>query len=254
MAAHNLTDIYYEQLLLFIIAVKLRPMVLWYTPSLRDRIRFADDKTPSLPAMKPEEVQLMFAARINIFDPISGQPTNNDLMQLREELALVLLPLPYNMDNGIHNLMGLVMDEDDYKVRYDTKFPNTTRPAVYDEDISNNATNLVRAKAEAVRTAKIADYQIFAAAEHKTRDFILAVIVDTWVRKKCEPITLYTAVSPSWILSHLQVLCCGIHYLDVLTLQNEMQHYHQDMEGIPEYVNALEDAQKRSKRSGNPIT
>ena len=47
------------------------------------------------------------------------------------------------MENGIHNLMGLVMDEDDYKVRYDTKFPNTTRPAVYDEDISNNATNVV---------------------------------------------------------------------------------------------------------------
>ena len=26
------------------------------------------------------------------------------------------------------------------------------------------------------------------------------------------------------------------------------------MEGIPEYVNALEDVQKRSKRAGNPIT
>ena len=29
MAAHNLTDIAYQQLLIFIIAVKLRPMVLW---------------------------------------------------------------------------------------------------------------------------------------------------------------------------------------------------------------------------------
>ena len=33
-----------------------------------------------------------------------------------------------------------------------------------------------------------------------------------------------------------------------------MQHYHQDMKGIPEYINTLEDAQKRSKRAGNPIT
>ena len=32
-----------------------------------------------------------------------------------------------------------------------------------------------------------------------------------------------------------------------------MQHYHQEMGGIPEYVNALEDAQKRFKRAGNPI-
>ena len=33
-----------------------------------------------------------------------------------------------------------------------------------------------------------------------------------------------------------------------------MQQYHQDTEGISEDVNTLEDAQKRSKRAGNPIT
>ena len=40
----------------------------------------------------------------------------------------------------------------------------------------------------------------------------------------------------------------------MLAIKNEMQHYHLDTEGILEYVNALEDAQKLSKRSGNPIT
>ena len=59
--------------------------------------------------------------------------------------------------------MGLVMEEDGYKVRYGAKFPKTTRPAVYDEDISNNATNVVRAKVEAVHTSKIADYELFPA-------------------------------------------------------------------------------------------
>ena len=54
--------------------------------------------------------------------------------------------------------MGLFMDKDDYKVRYGAKFPKTTRPAVYNKDISNNATNVVRAKAEAVHMAKVADY------------------------------------------------------------------------------------------------
>ena len=50
------------------------------------------------------------------------------------------------------------MDKDDYKLRYGAKFPKTTRPSVYDEDISNNATNVVWAKAEAFHTAKIVDY------------------------------------------------------------------------------------------------
>ena len=80
------------------------------------------------------------------------------------------------MEKEIHNLMGLFMDKDDYKVCYGTKFPTTTKPAVYNKDIPNNATNVVRAKAEDVHTAKIADYQIFAAAKLETPYFILAVV------------------------------------------------------------------------------
>ena len=33
-----------------------------------------------------------------------------------------------------------------------------------------------------------------------------------------------------------------------------MQTYHEDMEGIPEYINKLEDSQKHSTRAGNMIT
>ena len=52
----------------------------------------------------------------------------------------------------------------------------------------------------------------------------------------------------------MQVLCGGLCALDVLALQTEMQHYHHNMEGIPEDFNAIEDAQKLSKRAGKPIT
>ena len=33
-----------------------------------------------------------------------------------------------------------------------------------------------------------------------------------------------------------------------------MQTYHEDMVGIPEYINKLKDAQKQSTRESNPIT
>ena len=49
--------------------------------------------------------------------------------------------------------------------------------------IPNNAANLARAKAKAIHTAKILDYQFFAAAKRETGDFIIAVVDDTWVRK-----------------------------------------------------------------------
>ena len=31
-------------------------------------------------------------------------------------------------------------------------------------------------------------------------------------------------------------MCVELHVTDVINLQNEMQTYHEDMEGIPEYI------------------
>ena len=85
---------------------------------------------------------MLFVARHDVFDPILWKPTDVDLTRLHGELTLIIPPLPYNVEKGIHNLIGLVMDDDEYKVRYGAKFPKTTRPVVYDKDISNNATNV----------------------------------------------------------------------------------------------------------------
>ena len=116
--------------------------------------------------------------------------------------------------------MGLVMDEEDYKQRYRANFPTPTKPAVYYETIKNNATNVVQAKDEAIHTSKIADYLLFAAAECKTRDFILAVVEDTGVCELREPVMFYTAAAPSELLDHLKTLCSGLHALYMLVMQN----------------------------------
>ena len=57
-------------------------------------------------------------------------------------------------------------------------------------------------------------------------------------------------------MDHLQSICGGLHAINVLVLQNEMQEYHKDSKGILEYINSLEAAEKKSKCStGNkPIT
>ena len=45
------------------------------------------------------------------------------------------------------------------------------------------------------------------------------------------------------ILTHLQETCRVLHALDVRALRNEMQQYHLNSEGIPDYINELEYAQ-----------
>ena len=58
------------------------------------------------------------------------------------------------------------------------------------------------------------------------------------------------------MLDHLQSICGGMHAIDVLVVQNEMQEYHTNSKVIFEYINVLKAAQKKSKRGtgNNTIT
>ena len=71
-----------------------------------------------------------FVAWLNLFKPISGQPTDTDLTRLHADLITTLLPLPYDVEKVIHNLLGLVMGKEYYKQRYCTKLPTPTKPTV----------------------------------------------------------------------------------------------------------------------------
>ena len=64
---------------------------------------------------------------------------------------------------------------------------------------------------------------------------------------------VYTDVAPKSLLAHLQVGLTGRHALDLLALHYEIQHYHLEVEGNPEYINMIEDAQKQAGKAGRTI-
>ena len=74
------------------------------------------------------------------------------------------------------------------------------------------------------------------------------------MRKLRDPNLFYTAVKPLDLLKHLQAMYVGLHVTDVLNLQNKMQTYHEDMEGIPEYIKNLKTLRISPPKRGNPIT
>ena len=112
------------------------------------------------------------------------------------------------------------MSDAAYTARYTTTFPPPDRVSHHDSTIVDDAERGARAK----------------------------------VRELHDPDIFYAAVPPRDLLDHLQLSCGGLHALDVLALQNDMQRFHLDAEGMPEYINALEDAQKQSRRAHNDIT
>ena len=52
---------------------------------------------------------------------------------------------------------------------------------------------------------------------------------------------------------HLWKTRSGLHSIDVLALRTKMPTMHEDAQGIPEYINALKDAQKQSARVGRKM-
>ena len=54
-------------------------------------------------------------------------------------------------------------------------------------------------------------------------------------------------------MDYLWKTCSGLHSIDVLALRTKMLIMHEVGQGIPEYINALEDAQKRSARAGSKM-
>ena len=82
---------------------------------------------------------------------------------------------------------------------------------------------------------------------------MLAVVANTWVRELRDSESLYTKISPEDLFAHLQAGCTGRHALDLLALNNEMQRYHLEVEGIPECINILEDAKRQAGRTGRSI-
>ena len=59
-----------------------------------------------------------------------------------------------------------------------------------------------------------------------------------------DAVKFYTDVELWALITHLQRHATGQHAFDLLALMDHMHQYHLEHEGIPEYINALEDTQK----------
>ena len=79
--------------------------------------------------------------------------------------------------------------------------------------------------------------------------FILRVVEDTWVRELRDVVKFYMDVEPWALITHLQQQATGLRVFDLLALMDQMYQYHLEHEGITEYINALEDAQKMAALS-----
>ncbi len=95
--------------------------------------------------MTPDAITLLFKEARDSFPPIKGKPTDDNLLSIRETLLPILMEIPYDQLGGIHSLTAILWDTVMYAANHGSNaFKCPVRLPLYDGNIANNATTVVR--------------------------------------------------------------------------------------------------------------
>jgi hypothetical protein len=181
-------------------------------------------------------------------DPIPGQPTQEELYDIKSKLVQALYPTPFDAELGAkHNLAGIVMDPAAYTAHFKKPFPTYTAPPAFETDMDSIDVGK-RNKANALNKAKQRDYSTFKAASNAVRTLLLGIFNETWYGELKHSLSGYAEVSPAAIFTHLEKNCRGRHAVDSLALMNRLQGIYEQCDSVADYVKELEDGQRASER------
>ncbi len=106
--------------------------------------------------MTPDAITLLFKEACDSFPPIKGKPTDDDLLLIRETLLPILMEIPYDQLGGNHSLMAILWDTVTYAANHGgNAFKRPIRLPLYDGNIADDATTVVRVRAEAAHKARL---------------------------------------------------------------------------------------------------
>jgi hypothetical protein len=116
--------------------------------------------------MHPDAITLLVNEAFDVFPPIKGKPTYDDLLAIREVLLPILMIIPFDAVGGIHSLTALLTDELKYATaNAGNKFMHPKCLPLYNETITNDASTVVCIRAEAAHKSKLEDYTSYDAAK-----------------------------------------------------------------------------------------
>ena len=77
----------------------------------------------------------------------------------------------------------------------------------------------------------------------------MTVMDEAWYKELEDPNTFYTEVTPIKLLEHLTEFCTGSHAFDAVDIPQLMKELYKDSDGVPQFINAMEAAHRKSKQA-----
>ena len=204
--------------------------------------------------MMPDTITRLFKEAYDTFPPLEGKPTDDDLLAIRETLLPLLMVIPYDQLKGIHSLMAILTEAAKYKTEHDNaKFVHPAHLPLYDKNIADDTTTVVRVCAEAAHKSRLDDFASYEAAKCGVAKFLRDVVDEIWYHDLKDAKTFYTKVTAIKIMALLDANSGGLHAADMISPRTNMAQYYVQADGIPQFIVMMEDAQKKAKQAGMPI-
>ena len=203
----------------------------------------------------PSEITAKFVEVYKAFIVIEGKPTDSDVNWVFKALSRILYPIEYNKTDAVHNLIGIIQDDETHTTKNGTSSLRPKRPKIFDKTINGSLPVTIATQQKEEEHASLrTDWAVYNTAERKSGLFILKVLGNVWLSGLPKGLlTYFSDVPTKTMLDKLQEICLGHHKINILSLQENMRKMHNKCDAILSYIEALEDAQQKSKRTKMPI-
>lgn len=135
--------------------------------------------------------------------PIVGEPDYISLHKLRAQAYSNASAIPSRLGGGNNGHLGVIMPDATYFQKTGAHFIIPAHPGTYDPAIANNATNAVRARAEADHEALVNDIETAENVALLIKNQIIAAVEETYIDELNDPDEGYLHSTPIDLMDHL---------------------------------------------------
>ncbi len=119
--------------------------------------------------------------------------------------------------------MAILTEADKFKADHGaSKFVRPSCPPLYDRNIANNATTIVRVCTKAAHISCLDYYASYKAAKHGIAKILRNVVDKIWYNNLKDAKTFYTKVTAQEIMAQLEANSGGLHAINMISLCSNM--------------------------------
>jgi hypothetical protein len=127
--------------------------------------------------MNANAITCLFKEAYDTFPPLEEKPTNDDLLAIRETLLHLLMVIPYDQLLGVHSLTVILAEASKYKAAHcSAKFVRLSCLPLYDKNIGDDATTIVRVCSKAAHKSCLNHYARYKASKHGVAKFLRSIV------------------------------------------------------------------------------